>query len=192
MSVQQPNSASDDFSKFPSRRWQGISTFPFGSAVARDSGQAELQFKYPTLSLLFFCSVFLFFSATPKYDSSNPPVPEGARTVFFRHVTGGVSKTKWFKNGKEEKENLFQSKSSCDHSAPFTFPFWPFFMSIPIPGHPCCPCFFALVFFCCTTTVLLLLLYCCTHMVGWWVLVGGYFFLLCTVLYCCCTHMVGG
>ena len=62
----QPNSASDDFSKLPSRRRQVITTFPFfGSAVERsivDLVLAERQFKYPCL-----CFSFSYFSAALLY-----------------------------------------------------------------------------------------------------------------------------
>ena len=60
---------------------------------------------------------------------------------------GGVSKTKWFKNGKNWKK-IFSSKSSCDHSAPGSFPFWPFFMwgvCYPNPGAPLHPGMFIFV-----------------------------------------------
>ena len=38
-----------------------------------------------------------------------------------------------------KKKQVFSSKSSCDHSAPGSFPFWPFFMCgvcYPNPGAP--------------------------------------------------------
>ena len=42
----------------------------------------------------------------------------------------------------EKKKKLFSSKSTCDHSAPVSFPFWPFFMCgvcYPNPGAPLHP-----------------------------------------------------
>ena len=67
----QPNSASDDFSKLPSRRRQVITTFiSFRlSGRALDSGQVERQFKSPCLC--FFAFFFLFFLL---FVSSNHPV----------------------------------------------------------------------------------------------------------------------
>ena len=66
-----PNSASDDFSKLPSRRRQVITTFiSFRlSGRALDSGQVERQFKSPCLCIFAF--FFLFFLL---FVSSNHPV----------------------------------------------------------------------------------------------------------------------
>ena len=48
------------------------------------------------------------------------------KKTCFR-LNRGVSKTKWSRNEKNWKQK-FSSKSSCDHSAPVSFAFWPFFM----------------------------------------------------------------
>ena len=61
----QPNSASDDFPKLPSRRQVITTFFFFGSAVERsnlDLVQAERQFKSPCL-----CVSFISFSAVLRY-----------------------------------------------------------------------------------------------------------------------------
>ena len=74
----QPKSASDDFSKLPSRRRQVITTFPFGSAVERSVlDRASVQIP-PSLLFFFFCS-FIF----QLYMSSNPPVYLLVFFVFF-------------------------------------------------------------------------------------------------------------
>ena len=74
--TQQPNSASDGFSKLPSRRRQEISTFAFGSAVERSIlDRASVQIPHPV------CCFFFRSSANPKYGGSNPPVP--AFLLFF-------------------------------------------------------------------------------------------------------------
>ena len=62
----QPNSASGDFSKLPSRRRQVNTTFPFASAVERSILDNQSVSSNPPVSafLLFFL----------LYVSSNPPV----------------------------------------------------------------------------------------------------------------------
>ena len=52
---------------------------------------------------------------------------------------GGSLKASALKMEKLKKKKLFSSKSSCDHSAPVSFPFWQFFMCgvcYPNPGAP--------------------------------------------------------
>ena len=71
--VQQPNSASDDFSKLPYRRRQVINTFPFGAAVDRSilDKQDVSSIFHPVAAVW----LFFFFSANPKVVSLNTPVP---------------------------------------------------------------------------------------------------------------------
>ena len=68
----------------------------------------------------------VFFQFFPFLDHlvwETPPPP------VWRHGGEGGSKTKWFKNGKKIlPSNKNFHKSSCDHSAPVSFPFWPFWM----------------------------------------------------------------
>ena len=77
--VKQPNSASDDFSKLPSRRRQEISTFAFGSAVERSIlDRASVQIPHHVCCFFFS---FLLLTPSTRYASSNPPVP--AFLLFF-------------------------------------------------------------------------------------------------------------
>ena len=57
-----PNSASDDFWKSVSPRWQIVATFSFGSAVERSIlGARRVSSNPPVSAFLLFCLCFLFF-----------------------------------------------------------------------------------------------------------------------------------
>ena len=61
---------------------------------------------------------------------------------------GGSLKPSDLKMEKIENKKMFSSESSCDHSAPGSFPFWPFLMCgvcYPNPGAPLHPGMFIFV-----------------------------------------------
>ena len=74
----QPNSASDDFSKLPSRRRQVITTFHFGSAVERSIlDKQSVSSPPPVSAILLF--LFVFFSAVGNFI----PLPAFCFHIFL-------------------------------------------------------------------------------------------------------------